>query len=71
MVENKKYAMQINQKSQFEVSMIMSIINFGREDIGSYTCVAKNSIGGVESRIRLYGTQKSFNKNVCLKYKLY
>lgn len=39
----------------FEAEMTMTIKNIRREDLGSYICVAKNSLGDVESKIRLYG----------------
>lgn len=56
MIVNDKYAMEVHQKSLFEASMTMSIKKIGQDDLGSYTCVAKNSLGDVESKIRLYGT---------------
>ena len=48
--------MSVRQKSMFEAEMTMTIKNIRREDLGSYICVAKNSLGDVESKIRLYGT---------------
>lgn len=42
-------------KSSFEVSMTMSVMKIGKKDLGSYNCIAKNSLGDVESKIRLYG----------------
>lgn len=47
--------MTVRQKSMFEAEMSMTIKNIRREDLGSYICVAKNSLGDVESKIRLYG----------------
>lgn len=47
--------MSVRQKSMFEAEMTMTIKNIRREDLGSYICVAKNSLGDVESKIRLYG----------------
>lgn len=47
--------MTVRQKSMFEAEMTMTIKNIRREDLGSYICVAKNSLGDVESKIRLYG----------------
>lgn len=47
--------MTVRQKSMFEAEMSMTIKHIRREDLGSYICVAKNSLGDVESKIRLYG----------------
>lgn len=49
--------MTFRQKSTFEAEMSMTIKNIRREDLGSYICVAKNSLGDAESKIRLYGKQ--------------
>lgn len=51
----------------FEAEMTMTIKNIRREDLGSYICVAKNSLGDVESKIRLYGKYKALY--VCSKYR--
>lgn len=42
-------------KSQFEMRMLLTIRNLQKHDVGTYKCVAKNSLGDVESSIRLYG----------------
>lgn len=42
-------------KSQFEVRMILTIRDLQKQDVGTYRCAAKNSLGEVESSIRLYG----------------
>lgn len=52
--------MTVRQKSMFEAEMTMTIKNIRREDLGSYICVAKNSLGDVESKIRLYGKFQLF-----------
>lgn len=52
--------MVVRQKSMFEAEMSMTIKNIRREDLGSYICVAKNSLGDVESKIRLYGMLKLY-----------
>ncbi|KAF5308922.1 hypothetical protein FQR65_LT00004 [Abscondita terminalis] len=41
--------------SQYELQMSLTVKNFQKRDVGTYTCMAKNSLGGVESSIRLYG----------------
>ncbi|GIX83930.1 hypothetical protein CEXT_90221 [Caerostris extrusa] len=39
----------------YKVQMRLIINNLRPEDFGSYTCVAKNSLGETEGTIRLYG----------------
>ncbi|EEB10361.1 lachesin precursor, putative [Pediculus humanus corporis] len=53
-ISSDKYEVQIISKSLFEVRMILLIRNFQRTDVGSYRCIAKNSLGEVDSSIRLY-----------------
>ncbi|CAH2238972.1 jg19296 [Pararge aegeria aegeria] len=60
-IPSEHHEMAVRQKSMFEAEMSMTIKNIRREDLGSYICVAKNSLGDVESKIRLYeipGTDK-------------
>ena len=42
-------------KSQFETRMTVTFRSFQAEDVGSYRCISKNSLGEVENSIRLYG----------------
>nr|CAI5837662.1 unnamed protein product [Callosobruchus analis] len=35
--------------------MTVIVRQLQRDDVGSYRCIAKNSLGEVESNIRLYG----------------
>ncbi|KAL1509711.1 hypothetical protein ABEB36_004407 [Hypothenemus hampei] len=53
-VSSSKYKVETTSKSSFEVKMAVTITNLQKEDIGSYRCIAKNSLGEVESNIRLY-----------------
>ncbi|XP_012549186.1 lachesin [Bombyx mori] len=53
-IPSEHHEMSVRQKSMFEAEMRMTIKNIRREDLGSYICVAKNSLGDVESKIRLY-----------------
>ncbi|KAI5640492.1 immunoglobulin i-set domain-containing protein [Phthorimaea operculella] len=53
-IPSEHHEMTVRQKSMFEAEMSMTIKNIRREDLGSYICVAKNSLGDVESKIRLY-----------------
>lgn len=54
-ISSEKYEVQSISKSLFEVKMILIIRSFMKQDVGSYRCIAKNSLGEVESNIRLYG----------------
>ncbi|XP_076292249.1 lachesin isoform X2 [Lasioglossum baleicum] len=53
-VASQQYDVQAVAKSQFEVKMVLTIRNLQKNDLGTYKCVAKNSLGDVESSIRLY-----------------
>lgn len=50
-----KYDIEISETSAYETTMKLTIKNFQVADRGSYKCIAKNSLGDVESSIRLYG----------------
>lgn len=54
-VTNEKYETKTEIRSQFETKMTLKVKNFQAQDAGSYKCNAKNSVGDVESSIRLYG----------------
>lgn len=41
--------------SMYETRMSMIVRKFQKDDVGSYRCIAKNSLGEVDSSIRLYG----------------
>ncbi|XP_072157670.1 lachesin isoform X2 [Bemisia tabaci] len=56
-VPSEKYKVeliQLKNQSQFEFKLTLCIRNFQKEDVGSYQCVAKNSMGEMESNIRIY-----------------
>lgn len=55
MISSERYEVKMVVKSIFEVKMVLMIRNFQQRDVGSYRCIAKNSLGEVESSIRLYG----------------
>ncbi|XP_066587576.1 lachesin-like [Prorops nasuta] len=60
-ISSIRHSVQTVSISQFEVRMILTIRNFRNIDVGTYRCAAKNSLGDVESSIRLYeilGTDK-------------
>lgn len=54
-ISSQQHDVQAIMKSQFEVRMMLTIRNLQKTDVGNYKCVAKNSLGDVESSIRLYG----------------
>lgn len=54
-VSSSKYIVQEHSKSLYEMKMTVIVKKFEKEDIGSYRCIAKNSLGEVDSSIRLYG----------------
>ncbi|KZC14516.1 Lachesin [Dufourea novaeangliae] len=53
-ISSVQHDVQIIVKSQFEVRMVLTIRNLHKSDVGTYKCVAKNSLGDVDSSIRLY-----------------
>lgn len=71
-LSSEKYDVQVYAKSLFEFKMTLIVRNFQKEDVGSYICIAKNSLGDVESGIRLYGErrQKAYNNQSLLQYSL-
>lgn len=46
--------------SQYEIRMTLVIKDFGKNDLGTYMCVAANTVGRADGTIRLYG---KFNPN--------
>ncbi|XP_066154485.1 lachesin-like isoform X1 [Euwallacea fornicatus] len=53
-ISSNKYDVQSDSRSPFEVKMSVAIKNLQQDDAGTYRCIAKNSLGEVESSIRLY-----------------
>lgn len=51
---NDKYNSEILTTVLYKVTLRLTIRNLKPEDFGSYTCVAKNSLGETEGTIRLY-----------------
>lgn len=54
-ISNERYEVQELTKSMFEVKMVLIIRKFQRSDVGSYHCIAKNSLGDVDSVVKLHG----------------
>ncbi|CAH1174223.1 unnamed protein product [Phaedon cochleariae] len=53
-ISSTKHDVRVESKSVFHVKMTVIIRNLQKDDVGSYRCIAKNSLGEVESNIRLY-----------------
>ncbi|XP_043279022.1 lachesin-like isoform X2 [Venturia canescens] len=54
-ITSARHDVQVFQKSAFQVRMMLTIRNLQLQDLGKYRCAAKNSLGEVDSSIRLYG----------------
>ncbi|XP_022245799.1 lachesin-like isoform X2 [Limulus polyphemus] len=52
-LSNKKFEVSSKEKS-YKVHMRLSIRNLEKEDFGTYSCFAKNSLGSTQGSIRLY-----------------
>ncbi|XP_046829335.1 lachesin-like isoform X1 [Vespa crabro] len=53
-ISSTQHVVDMIEKSTFEVRMILTIKNLQKHDVGTYHCAAKNSLGEVDSTIRLY-----------------
>ncbi|KAL5276015.1 hypothetical protein ACFFRR_001691 [Megaselia abdita] len=62
-VASNKYGVTEIVKSQYETKMTIIVRNFQKEDVGSYRCIAKNSLGEVDSSIRLYEIPRPHHKS--------
>lgn len=54
-MSSSKYVVQEHSRSLYEMKMTVTVKKFEKDDVGSYRCIAKNSLGEVDSSIRLYG----------------
>lgn len=54
-IPNDRYAMAETESSMYAVTMTLTIKHLQKSDFGGYKCISKNSIGGIEATIRLYG----------------
>lgn len=66
-VTSGKYHVQESSQSMYETKMSMIVRKFQKDDVGSYRCIAKNSLGEVDSSIRLYGEFFSTSSSMCTK----
>ncbi|GBN34553.1 hypothetical protein AVEN_49273-1 [Araneus ventricosus] len=71
-ISNTKYNSVLIDTGIYKVQMRLIIKNLRPDDFGSYTCVAKNSLGETEGTIRLYGTCciKPFKFTTCFVLKI-
>jgi len=58
-ISSGKHDVKVIPKSLFEIRMVLIIRYLQKYDMGTYRCAAKNSLGEVESSIRLYGEYTS------------
>lgn len=55
-IPNDRYAMtETDNNSMYAIQMVLVIRKLQKLDFGGYKCISKNSIGGIEATIRLYG----------------
>lgn len=54
-ISSNKYEVINTVISSFESRMVLTVRKLAFDDVGGYRCVAKNSLGEVDSVIRLYG----------------
>lgn len=54
-IPNERYAMTETDNSMYAIQMVLVIRRLQKSDFGGYKCISKNSIGGIEATIRLYG----------------
>ncbi|ODM99312.1 Lachesin [Orchesella cincta] len=60
-ISGDRYEVQEITKSMFEVRMVLIIRKFRKTDAGSYHCIAKNSLGDVDSVVKLHGMYVFFS----------
>lgn len=61
-MSSTKYTVQEHSRSLYEMKMSMTVKKFEKDDVGSYRCIAKNSLGEVDSSIRLYGEKSEASR---------
>lgn len=54
-IPNERYNMEETDNSMYAIQMVLTIKRLQKSDFGGYKCISKNSIGGIEATIRLYG----------------
>uniref|UniRef100_A0A8D8VD53 Lachesin n=1 Tax=Cacopsylla melanoneura TaxID=428564 RepID=A0A8D8VD53_9HEMI len=61
-ISSERYEVESISRSIFDFKMRLTIRRITKHDLGSYKCIAKNSLGEVESSIRLYEIPGSSRK---------
>lgn len=61
-ISSSKYEIVNTMMSSFESRMTLTVRRLEKINFGGYRCVAKNSLGEVDSVIRLYGKYKTIWK---------
>lgn len=59
-ISSNKYEVENTVISSFESRMGLMVRKLTASDVGGYRCVAKNSLGEVDSVIRLYGNNSLY-----------
>lgn len=54
-IPTDRYTNTENESSMYAVQLTLTIKRLQKSDFGGYKCISKNSIGGIEATIRLYG----------------
>lgn len=54
-ISSEKFEVMNTVISSFESRMTLTVRKLTADDVGVYRCIAKNSLGEVDSSIRLYG----------------
>lgn len=62
-ITNERYVMTEIENSMYAVQMVLTIKQLQKSDFGGYKCISKNSIGGIEATIRLYGKLRRTESN--------
>lgn len=58
--DRKKYEIYENATNEYTFHMTLQLKKLKKRDYGAYKCISKNSIGGSEGLIRIYGRPKLF-----------
>lgn len=59
-IPGERYVMHETESSMYAIQMTLTIKHLHKSDFSGYKCISKNSIGGIEATIRLYGKCYAF-----------
>lgn len=54
-IPGERYIMHEIESSMYATQMTLTVKHLHKSDFSGYKCISKNSIGGIEATIRLYG----------------